>query len=375
MEHILRLKEKSGQNLGIRGQQFSILNESTRVHSHPFATALRHFAVENVDWGNRTNLVVNSGSMIGEVFLVVELADGGGQNYCKNIGLALIENLIVRYAAREITNDNYGDRIWLTMQKLQNEETREELLKLCGNYQNAGDNPGKVIVYLPTFFSGLSRDWRTAAGWINSGSTKLEYEIQWATKASCSAGDAANQIVNVDCYFNEIYLPTAMEKNVVAANRSRKINDFATMEFAIVAGTEIECDISALLASGHLKTLWMKESSAAAVGVSKDVLEVQRGSTFEIKLNSKELCNYDDQVLLDISQLLQRFRYDRVRDTPFAFSFAALPSRDNVDGFLASQNSHLVCKYTPKVTGKLTIIAENIKKLSKTPSGRLTKSD
>ena len=155
MEHILRLKEKSGQNLGIRGQQFSILNESTRVHSHPFATALRHFAVENVDWGNRTNLVVNSGSMIGEVFLVVELADGGGQNYCKNIGLALIENLIVRYAAREITNDNYGDRIWLTMQKLQNEETREELLKLCGNYAAAGDNPGKVIVYLPTFFSAI----------------------------------------------------------------------------------------------------------------------------------------------------------------------------------------------------------------------------
>lgn len=376
MEHVLRLKEKSQQNMGVKGQQFSILNETQRVLSHPYTSALRNFAVEGCGWDKRTNITVSSGSMIGEVFLVVELKDGNGDNYCKNIAAALLQNIRVKYAGRSIHNDSYQDLMWLTFMKLNNEEMRTELIRLTGNASAAGDNPGKVIVWLPTFHSALKRNWAQSTGWRNEGSQKLEYELDWSSALSCSAGTANNDFVTVDCFFEEIYLPIVMEQNVKPANRTRVIHDFVEKKVASVAGQELEIDISECMAAQHTKVIWIKDQdTASGTSTTKDVFQVGRGSAFSLTLNSKELVDYDDQVILDVSQALQRFRYPKDRKQPFAFSFGANPSRNEVSNHLPSANSHLVLKYVPEYTGFVTVICEGLKRITRGSTGRLVKSD
>ena len=373
-EEILRQKTKQSQTMGVIGQQFSLLNSSQKVHSHPWATALRSFTVDNVSFGSKNSIVVNSSNMIGECFLLVTLANGNNSNYCKHIGGSLIKDFVIRYSSREIQSDSYSNLVWLTFNKMRGSETREEIIRLMGNVNGSGDNPGQVVCYLPSFFSGLQRDWKTASGWLNSGAQKLEFSLEFAEKSECSAGgDCA--ITACEMWFEEYYLPLPLERSVAPANRSRVVHDFSTVSANVEANVAQKIDCSSLLASGHCKVLWVRIRQSANVGEFRDPFETNKITSFKLTLNSKEIVHYEDALQCDMSQLLARFHYDRVRNLPFAYSFAVKPSESNIDGMLQSQNSHLVCEITSSVAGECTIICEHLKKIQKGATGRLTKSD
>ena len=374
MESLLKEKNKRGQFATKGRKQYSVFDEERTSHSHAYQTVLRHSAID-LQFGQRTSHVVHSRNLVSELFLVVKLKTAASGNYAKNISLCLIKNLVARANGREFCNIDYETTMYRVLHKLKDKPLRDEFVRLTGGA--AALQPGDVVVWLPVFWSRLHRQGRRGRCWSNGTSaSKLEFEFDMNSAASCSAGDADNKIDSAEIWYEEVLVAPSLENSITPANVSDMHLDYhVQLDVPIASGVQQEIQLAAALSSGHIKTMCFRERATASAGVNKDLLAVSRPSYVRFKINGVETGIYDTATILDVEQLLQGFKYKEGETIPYVYSWGAHPEENYMSGHIPSSNNQFSVVYTPGVTGFLDIICEQPKVYTRAANNRLEKAD
>ena len=373
MESLLKEKAKRGQFATKGRNQYSVFDEDRTSHSHAFQTVLRHSAID-LSFGQRTSQVIHSRNLISEVFLVVKVDTAAG-NYCKNLGLNVVKNLVARANGREFCNIDYDTTMYRVLHKIKDKPLYDEVVRLTGGA--ASTQPGDIVVWLPLFWSRLHRNGRRGRCYSNGNSaSKLELEFDIATSASCSVGGADNKIASAELWYEEVLVPNTIEASVTPANVSDMHLDYHVQkDIAIESGVQQEIQLAAALSSGHIKTMCFRERATASTADSKDLLAVGRPSYIKFKINGVETGLYDSQCILDLEQLFQGFKYKDGATIPYTYSWAAHPDEKYMSGHIPSSNNQFSVVYTPGTTGFLDIVVEQPKVYTRAGNNRLEKSD
>ena len=209
---VLKEKQRRGQQ-SASGQQSSCLDSAHSSHSHEAQSVLCSFNLPDADFSKRTTFNINSRNFISQIWLMVDLVDSD-KEYCKNVGLKLLDKVHLRYAGRKFHEQDYSEEAFVILHKTECDEKLEELLRLTGGARKA--NPGQVCVPLFNYIAPLGRP-RLDQGecWINTqGNARLEVELEFNPLNECSGG--IGSFASCQAYYEEILVPLSVEGNCVA---------------------------------------------------------------------------------------------------------------------------------------------------------------
>ena len=372
METVLKEKQRKGQQ-SASGKQKSRLVSTHESHSHEAQAVLRSFNVPDADFGKRVNFNLNSRNFISQIWLMVTLADSDGE-YCKNVGLELLEKVQMRYSGRKFQEQDYQEEAFVILHKTMCDEKLGELLRLTGGARKP--NPGQVCVPLFNYFAPLARpDISKGECWLNSqGSARLEIELKFAALDSCSTGSGS--ITGCEVYYEEILVPVAVESNFRGKNRVRpRIQYNSIRDVDVTAGQKKEIDCSPLLAGGNIRAMYFREQTEHQRDPkAKGTLATGRPQQVELRINGQSLFD-ENKATMDVWRLIQGQHIDGQLDTPLVIPFCQNPENNDSSGSLPASQDAMSVFYTPSVTGKLDIICE-YEKIHRVPAqGRIEKSD
>ena len=335
----MKEKQRRGQQ-SASGAQSSRLESAHSSHSHEAQSVLRSFNLPDAGFGKRTTFNINSRNFISQIWLMVDLAESK-EEYCKNVGLKLLDKVHLRYAGRKFHEQDYSEEAFVILHKTECDEKLQELLRLTGGARKA--NPGQVCVPLFNYWAPLGRpDLEKGECWINTqGSARLEIELKFNDVKAVTSGKG--EFTSCQVYYEEILVPVAVEGNFRGKNRVRpRIQYNSIREVSIAAGIRKEIDCSSLLAGGNIRTMWFRERTAAQTAQNTtDVLATARPQEVELKINGTTLFE-ENKAVLDVWRLLQGQHIDGALDTPLCVPFCQNPGKNDSSGYLpASRPQHL----------------------------------
>ena len=297
-----------------------------------------------------------------------------GEFYAKRTGLCVLESVQLRIAGKSFHDYQYSPVSFAAIQRLTDDQVRKELLECCGG-SAATISPGRVMVPIWAYFSSFQRDFALGEAFSNPESaSRLEIQLQFASKASYTNNHVSNVMSGCQLFYKEIVVPQRLEAQFKPKQRSVEICWNQIEDVVSLVGVSQEIDCSALLSSGNIRQIILREQTAAQkTGSSKDVMATTKCSNLAIKINGQELFDFDDATLR-VQQLLQRYNFDQDHVSPTSYSFCAKPATRDHSGYLPSSNDKLTLVVTPRNL-RVDVIVELEKTFTRAAGGRITKSD
>ena len=383
MNTILKYKQSKSNFASQARSQYSIFNSRQVAHSFDVCTQMRKNNL-SLDFGQTVSTVVHSRNYIADMWLMVELETSTDGDYAKDVGLQILERLSLHFKGGEVENLEYTPVMYELLHNLVDKPARDTLIKFHGGAKSTlpGDS-GKVLIYLPFFFSSIHRQLKRGPCWHNGNSAnKMQITFEVAPASKCSAGTASHKINNAQLWWEEYILPVSLQSSFVPANSKSKFRPVIQVlgPYACTQGQSQEINLSSALSAGNIKTLSFRFSATAAVGENADCYQdgaVSQPQSVILKVNGVEFEELENPLEVQLSEYLQGWRRAEGEDTlPYRYSFAQNPDfASQIAGHLPSSHDNLTCTIVPAQTGSLSIIVSHMKKFIVDGSGRVTKND
>ena len=382
MQTILKYKGSKSNFASEGSQQYSILSERQVSMSHDVCTTMRKNNL-SLDFGQQVSTIVHSRNYIADMWLYVEL-NTADSDYCKDVGLQILDNLVLSYAGQEVERLNYTPVMYELLHNLVDKPMRDQLIKFHGGAKGVtpGDN-GRVLIYLPFFFTSIHRQLRRGKCWSNGNSaTKLQITFETAQSSKFSAGTASHKINSCQLWWEEMLLPANIASSFTSSNSVTKFRpDFhVTENIAVTAGVSQEINLSSILSAGNIKTLSFRFRATAATGADADCFQLgalSRPTSVVYKINGVEFEEQLNSLEIDLEEYLQNFRRREGETTlPYRYTFAESPNyASQIAGHIPSSHDNLTVTIVPSQTGFLDIVTTHMKRWVVGAQGRISKND
>ena len=372
-QDILRAKEKKGNNSNKGTVNFSRLTRTHRSHNTEFHETLRSWNVENVDFGAKVNIQLNSSNLIQDMALVLKLKESAG-SYCAGFGAQCVKEITFRFNGRDVNRYFYKAPLFTCLQNFEHDVDRAELLKICGGA--AGGGARKAVVPIFSWHDSFSEgnDIRHRRPWKNAFNGKLQLEIQFHEKAYCTDGNADCQIESCEFVHTEVLVPARLE-----AALSRPVTEAPRIQYnqleniSLIANTKLEVDISSMTAGGNTRCVYMyfrSATSGADLAFPDD--DCKMPDRVALKINGITVIE-EQQPVMDWSQWTKGIHPRAGRC--YILSFAERPQDSSSSGYLPSSTDSCALELTIASTCVCDLYFQYEKMVRIDAQGRYTSSD